>query len=1010
MRTFERLLRTEREDIGEIVDGIGRAQSDAVAARGGPVRRGSHTKGVCVTGTFEVFDLSKTVGDPVLRQRLAHGVFAHPGSYPATIRFANAVPEIQGDDIRDVRAITFAVALPAGVVEPDASRQDFSLNSATTFPMNDAHAFALFERIHRPTSKWSLITSLATLKAGEWASFFATVARAKLQQKRTPIRAYQQLRYFSCVPFRNGPNEAVKYSLTASPQNPAPDLGTLRKQDMLGDALRRAEPKTAPSVFDFGIQLLDADRMRRFWRKRDVIYWVENASAEWPERQAPFHTIARLVVNHERVVSDDENSSFYIDVTEHSCAASRPLGSLNRARWFAERASRLRRLGQTDESPSSLPQTESGGGNGAPLPPLPPPTLGRLTLGNIARAAVVVALAGAAGIGVMAVLMTWFIHTNRGILPPEHVDQVQYASAGWGRGLDAPDRQAFYYTPQGAGLRDLRYRWLVNLELPIGTRRLADPEIMRRFGFLVDPATPRNPDRLPVGFTRHFDSALHDDVLDITCAACHTGEIQRTVNGVTRAVRIDGGQADHALTMSTLPPTRADFITTMIASMAATMVNPLKFNRFATRVLRSPTFEGRWTLYRNMLAVSAGFLESGLHEKWHGLSPTDEGYGRTDALARIGNTVFGDNLTHDNDKIGNAPVSFPPLWNIWKFDWVQYNASVSQAMARNIGEAMGVGAKYTLVNEYGRPLPMNERFRSTALVDSLDFLEQKIRALAPPAWPVGVLGAVDAGKAAKGEQLFGRYCVGCHGPFVADAALTARNSPGKKDDQPEWILTTLCVDDIGTDPNAAVNFDTSRVDLSRTGLTADTLRTLARTNIESWIRRDSAYHASEIQRLQKFADKDSVAKRGQFEYDAREIRGREEQSLDHLDPKKMSTGEALSYLGTLVRLRAYDDGRYDTTRQAILDGFGTLDRPQILRAYKARPLAGMWATPPFLHNGSVPTVYDLLSPVDERPKTFQVGSREYDPVKLGLAPVKGFWTYDTHRDGNHNTGHEFARD
>ena len=53
-------------------------------------------------------------------------------------------------------------------------------------------------------------------------------------------------------------------------------------------------------------------------------------------------------------------------------------------------------------------------------------------------------------------------------------------------------------------------------------------------------------------------------------------------------------------------------------------------------------------------------------------------------------------------------------------------------------------------------------------------------------------------------------------------------------------------------------------------------------------------------------------------------------------------------------------------------------------AYKPRPLAGIWATAPFLHNGSVPTMYDLLSPVSERPKTFRVGSREYDPQKLGL--------------------------
>ena len=52
-------------------------------------------------------------------------------------------------------------------------------------------------------------------------------------------------------------------------------------------------------------------------------------------------------------------------------------------------------------------------------------------------------------------------------------------------------------------------------------------------------------------------------------------------------------------------------------------------------------------------------------------------------------------------------------------------------------------------------------------------------------------------------------------------------------------------------------------------------------------------------------------------------------------------------------------------------------------AYKVRPLNGIWATPPYLHNGSVPNVYALLSPVSERPKSFYLGRREYDPICMG---------------------------
>jgi hypothetical protein len=73
--------------------------------------------------------------------------------------------------------------------------------------------------------------------------------------------------------------------------------------------------------------------------------------------------------------------------------------------------------------------------------------------------------------------------------------------------------------------------------------------------------------------------------------------------------------------------------------------------------------------------------------------------------------------------------------------------------------------------------------------------------------------------------------------------------------------------------------------------------------------------------------------------------------------------------------------------------------------YKARPLIGVWATPPFLHNGSVRTVYDLLS--DTRPASFRYGSREFDPVHLGYTQddAPGSRMLDTTVSGNRNTGH-----
>ena len=88
------------------------------------------------------------------------------------------------------------------------------------------------------------------------------------------------------------------------------------------------------------------------------------------------------------------------------------------------------------------------------------------------------------------------------------------------------------------------------------------------------------------------------------------------------------------------------------------------------------------------------------------------------------------------------------------------------------------------------------------------------------------------------------------------------------------------------------------------------------------------------------------------------------------------------------------------------------NRPNCLQAgagYKARPLNGIWATAPFLHNGSVPNLYALLSPVAERPAIFSLGQREFDPIKVGYLsqPNASVSQVDTRQPGNLNTGHEF---
>jgi len=79
------------------------------------------------------------------------------------------------------------------------------------------------------------------------------------------------------------------------------------------------------------------------------------------------------------------------------------------------------------------------------------------------------------------------------------------------------------------------------------------------------------------------------------------------------------------------------------------------------------------------------------------------------------------------------------------------------------------------------------------------------------------------------------------------------------------------------------------------------------------------------------------------------------------------------------------------------------------KKYAGRPLEAIWATAPYLHNNSVPTLADLLLPAAQRPVKFAVNGREYDPVKVGYAiDPAGAPQFDTSLVGNSNAGHEYG--
>lgn len=681
-----------------------------------------------------------------------------------------------------------------------------------------------------------------------------------------------------------------------------------------------------------------------------------------------------------------------------------------------------------------------------------------------------------------SVLFGWFVLWPVHNIPAlEPVDEYVWLDQGWGEQQDSLLRQRYYYTaqgasvPQGASDGAVRYDWFVNLELPLSRERFADPSHLRKYRFLVDPEpTAANPHQLPIGFTRHFDPHIGEDVLDITCAACHSGEIHHTQGGKTRAIRIDGGQAMHAFT----DMSRGSFAPTLLASLINTAASPWKFDRFARKVLGTGYPRSKPELKAALHSTIRAMLGSGQNNPLRKLYPVHEGFGRTDALGRIGNTAFGDHLVASNYQSGDAPVSYPYVWNIWKFDWVQYNGSVSQPLARNVGEALGVGAIAPLLSDMREPLPPHARYRSTVDIAGLQRIEHTLQLLKPPRWPENILGAIDGERAARGAALFTQRCQGCHGPHVAEAARQQASAPHKPSPGLEWRMEVIPLAHIGTDPTAARGFIERHYDLSLSGLTNTDLQNTLRPLLARALTRDVHFRLRELVRLREDAgapvgelpallaawphpDRDAgsetavVIPEQNFRaldaaltqvsaplpaiptedtrpddplrcdatchlinllWDLRHGAAGIERTLGKLEVKKLSEGFALNLVGILIKNRFYADNGLDAETQQCLEGFGALDLPQEIAGYKPRPLEGVWATPPFLHNGSVPTLFQMLLPPDKRDAKFFVGRREFDPRHVGYVTQPdadgdedGFWL-DTTIPGNHNSGHAFAAD
>ncbi len=596
------------------------------------------------------------------------------------------------------------------------------------------------------------------------------------------------------------------------------------------------------------------------------------------------------------------------------------------------------------------------------------------------------------------------------LLPPTLPVRAPVKTAYWlDQNWSTEDRHWFHHASQGTATFPVPYAWFVALEQPgihLFTRPglLSDSAYLERFGFLPSPKSVRadetsldrfgystspaaepiassiaglrptpveNFDGLPVGFAR-LTGAVNpgtgqpeSDKIGLTCAACHTGHI--SYKGTS--VRFDGGPA--MLELKQLE--RATGL-----SILYTLKMPGRFDRFATRVLGpDASREDRGKLKQGLSEVM-DFLHNQLDVtnatlKAKGQADTDEGFGRLDALNRIGNQVFYTDLAaaglsgyEKNIHANDAPVSFPPIWTVPWLLWAQYDGSIEQPLIRNAGEALGVSALVNMSPDH----PPETLFRSSVAIENLVRIEAMLRGadpfgrtprgfggLAPPKWPSQLFPddpawKIDPERVAKGRAIYAEICAGCHLGPVNDADFD-RQFPGKAFwSSDRWDLKGPVL---------------RPVEKSVKGMGTD----FAQADVLA----SRKIYVPSFLNLQPATD---LGTHGPCA------------NLPEFAATEMPFSVALMMVVDRVSRKWMDDRKLsEADRLALWGPRKNCPNPVSEPHYRARPLNGVWATAPYLHNGSVPSLYWMLKPAAERPTKFCIGARDFDPGQVGYRVVAG---------------------
>lgn len=529
----------------------------------------------------------------------------------------------------------------------------------------------------------------------------------------------------------------------------------------------------------------------------------------------------------------------------------------------------------------------------------------------------------------------------------------------------SPDEShEFYFKDQGSEL--IPFDWFMALEQANTSDLFRADDHMIALGFITQPQDPNlnNKHGLPIGLVFRDDPTNTDLFKEIktaaygesyetqnyprtsrwlgmTCAACHTADI--TYEGTV--IRVDGAPAmiDHE-----------SFLNELTAAMRATCDDAGKFQRFESnlREFMNEDLDGGGdsvdlTTLKAELEAFTDHLEK-MVEMNAGTHPY--GFARLDAFGAILNEVtVGGVGIEANLRPADAPVSYPYLWYAPQLDFVQWNRSADNALARNVGEVLGVYAHFQLLDT------PETNFRSTANFNGLVRLEELLTTLEAPHWPEDILGEIDQDQAKLGAQLFDQNCKMCHA-IRDESGEFPRNEHG-------FIVTKKSTPDvIHTDETMVKNFLERNAD-------PGALRPLI---------------------VKQFGE--------QF------------QEMEKV-PVVMMLKVAV---GGMIQRFAETESLTPEHLESLAGNHPPRPANFKFDGYISRPLYGIWATAPYFHNGSVPNLYETLLPDEERSKSFYVGSREFDPERVGFVttqdPMRGFQfeTVDAEGNpipGNSNAGH-----